>query len=401
MSRNIRLLYAFWFLRDFQLWIPVWIVFLTVEQGFSLTAVTSAEGLYLVAVVLLEIPTGAVADRWGRSRSLALGAVFLGVSVLIFAFAGSFSVLLASFLLWSLAHTLMSGADMALLYDTLKEGGRLGDYERLASRGTALLWVGIGVATFLGGPVAAVVGIRATIFVGAATCALTALVALSIHEPPRAAPAAREAYFASIRSAIREAWASPAVRAVILLTGTAIAALESLHYLIQPYLLDRGVEVGPMFSMLQVPMIMAGIGGSLLAARVRGRAVLLALVVVPALGGLTYFALAMGPGLSAYAAFPLMFVFASCLVPLASGYINRRIDSERRATVLSVQGMVMALTMAMLAATFGFVTDTWGIALTFTIGGALALLTVVIFGPMILTTRTAGNTPALGAPADA
>lgn len=401
MSRNIRLLYAFWFLRDFQLWIPVWIVFLTVEQGFSLTAVTSAEGLYLVAVVLLEIPTGAVADRWGRSRSLALGAVFLGVSVLIFAFAGNFPVLLASFLLWSLAHTLMSGADMALLYDTLKEGGRIGDYERIAGRGTALLWVGIGVATFLGGPVAAVVGIRATIFIGAATCALTALVALAIHEPRHEAPVVRQPYLASIRSAIAEAWASPAVRAVILLTGTAIAALESLHYLIQPYLLDRDIEVGTLFSMLQVPMILAGIVGSLLASRVRGRGVLPALVVVPLLGGLTYFVLALSPGLSAYAAFPVMFALASCLVPIASGYINRRIDSERRATVLSVQGMVMALTMSVLAATFGFVTDTWGIALTFTIGGVLALATVALFGPMVLSKRSGESSSPMPAPADA
>ena len=47
-DRNIRLLFAYWFLRDFQLWIPVWIVFLTIEQGFSLTQVTTAEGLFLI-----------------------------------------------------------------------------------------------------------------------------------------------------------------------------------------------------------------------------------------------------------------------------------------------------------------------------------------------------------------
>ncbi len=62
-DRNIRLLFAYWFLRDFQLWIPVWIVFLTIDRGFSLTQVTSAEGLFLIRVLLLEVPTGALADR--------------------------------------------------------------------------------------------------------------------------------------------------------------------------------------------------------------------------------------------------------------------------------------------------------------------------------------------------
>ena len=104
--RNIRLLYAFWFLRDFHLWIPVWIVFLTEQRGFSLTEVTGAEGLYLVGVVFLEVPTGAVADRWGRSKSLALGALCLAGATFIFAFTESFGVLLVSFLLWSVAFTL-------------------------------------------------------------------------------------------------------------------------------------------------------------------------------------------------------------------------------------------------------------------------------------------------------
>ena len=44
-DRNIKLLYAYWGLREFQLWIPVWIVFLTIDQGFSLTAVTGVESL--------------------------------------------------------------------------------------------------------------------------------------------------------------------------------------------------------------------------------------------------------------------------------------------------------------------------------------------------------------------
>ncbi len=140
------LLYAYWGLRDFQLWIPVWVVFLTLEQGFTLTAVTSVEGLYLVGVVLLEVPTGAVADRYGRSRSLALGSLCLGVAVLLFAFAVNLPILVISFMLWSVAHTLMSGADMALLFDSLKARGHEVAFERIAGRGTALSWAGAGRA---------------------------------------------------------------------------------------------------------------------------------------------------------------------------------------------------------------------------------------------------------------
>ena len=121
-DRNIRLLFVYWFLRDFQLWIPVWIVFLTIERGFSLTQVTAAEGLYLIGVLILEVPTGAVADRYGRSKSMALGAAVLGVAVLNFAFTQSFAGLLASFLPLSVGSALLSGADMALLFDPVQAG---------------------------------------------------------------------------------------------------------------------------------------------------------------------------------------------------------------------------------------------------------------------------------------
>ncbi|MBA4179945.1 MAG: hypothetical protein C0506_05085 [Anaerolinea sp.] len=380
--RNVRLLYAYWFMRDFQLWIPVWIVFLTIEKGFSLTQVTLAEGLFLVGVICLEVPTGAVADKWGRSRSMALGALCLGGAVLIFAFTESFALLVASFLLWSVAQTLMSGADMALLFDTLRAAGDDARYERVLGRGHALNWAAAGIATLLGGPVAALLDIRATIFLGAGTCLLTALLALALWEPPRKAAAApRQHYLRSIRSAFGEAWHTADVRTVILLAGTVIAALEAVHYVIQPYLLDRGVEVGVWFSMLQAPMILAGTLGALAAARLQGRIGTLAILgAIPLIGAGAFGALAATPGLWAYAALPLLFALSSILQPVATGFVNRRIGSEQRATVLSIQGMTTALVMAALAPGVGFVTDRWGLPLAFAGAGAVALAALAAFG---------------------
>ncbi|MGH2610775.1 MAG: MFS transporter, partial [Tepidiformaceae bacterium] len=401
--RNVRLLYLYWFLRDFQLWIPVWIVFLTVQRGFSLTQVTGAEGLFLVGVLLLEVPTGAVADRWGRSRSMGLGVLFLGVSILIFAFTNTFGVLLASFMLWSVASTLMSGADMALLYDTLKASGDEGAYERVAGRGHAFSWAGAGIATFLGGPAAALTDIRATILFGAATCLLTAFVAFSMWEPGHEQAEEDEApehYLQSIRAAFAEVWRNAEVRAIVLLTGTAFAAMGSVDYLMQPYLIDRGVEIGVLFSMLQVPTFIIGIAGGLLASRLRGRGRTL-MLVLPAIGAGAYLSLVLGPGLSAYAAFPLMSGLAALLLPLATGQINRRIDSKRRATVLSMHGMVASLLMAALAPGLGFATDNWGLAAAFGVGGVATVASLVLFGPMLLSkTAAAGPSGSVAARAD-
>lgn len=395
LTRNLRLLYAYWFLREFQLWIPVWIVFLTIEQGFSLTAITSAEGLFLVGVVVLEVPTGAVADKWGRSLSMALGAFFLGISVLIFAFTTSFAVLLASFMLWSVASTLMSGADMALLFDTLKAGERESEYERIAGRGAALNWSGVGVATLLGGPVAALFDIRFTIFLGAATCLVTGVIALALWEPPHARgdkPA--EPYLRSIRMAFREVSATADLRAVILLAGMAVAALHAVQYLVQPFLVDRDIEVGVVFSLLQVPLFAAGMLGALLAARVAGQnGTRRALFVVPLIGAAGCVTLALTPGMGAYAAFPVVVLVGSMLHPLSTGYVNRRVGSERRATILSMQGMVMSLVMAAMVPALGFSTDRWGLGVAFAACAVVAVASLVLFGKPLAGARGAVEPP--------
>ena len=380
--RNTRLLYAYWFVRDFQLWIPVWIVFLTLEKGFSLTQVLVAEGLFLVGVVCLEVPTGTVADKWGRSRSMALGALCLGGAVLIFALTESFAVLVASFLLWSVASTLMSGADMALLFDTLRATGDDSRYEHVLGRGHALGWAAAGTATLLGGPVAALLDIRATIFLGVGTCLLAAMLALSLREPPRkAAEEPQQRYWRSIRSAFGEAWHTTDVRAVILLAGTVSAALQAFHYVVQPYLLDRGVEVGVWFSALQAPMILAGTVGALAAARLQRRlGTVIILVAIPLIGAGAFGALATAPGLSAYAAMPLLFALSSILQPIATGFVNRRVGSERRATVLSIQAMMTSLVMAAMAPGIGFVTDQWGLPWAFVGAGTVAMAALAAFG---------------------
>lgn len=388
--RDLRLLSAFWFLRDFQLWIPVWIVFLTEERGFSLTQVTAAEGLFLAGMVSLEVPTGAVADRWGRSRSLALGALTLAASVLIFAFTTSFPVLLASFLLWSLAAALMSGADMALLFDTLKHDGRDSEFERFAGRGMAMSWAGAGIATLLGGPVAALTDIRTTIFIGAATCLGAMVLALAIHEPAHSPKAAEEAAAEGghIREAFRTVWSNRELRVTVLLMAGLMAGIESVHYLTQPYLIDRGVEVGVWFSALQVPLFVAGIVGALLAPRLVARdSSTRPLVLGGLLGAAGCFALAATPGTAAFIALPLVVGMGGALHPIGSGYVNRRVDSARRATVLSISGMGMSVTMAVLAPVLGFATDSWGVWAGFAISGSVTAAALVLFA------RPAGGTP--------
>ena len=386
LARNLRLYYAFRLLREFQLWIPIWIVYLTIERGFSLAEVGAAEGVFLLALTLLEVPTGAVADRWGRRLSLALGSATMGFAILLFALIDSYSMLLASFLIWALAETLMSGADMALLYDSLKAIGREDEYEKHAGRGEAALWAGAGVATAIGAPVAQALSSQDTIFIGAATLGLTTAIVLFMHEPPRFADEEDEApsdlgYLQGVARALRITWSLPTVRWMIVFAGALAATTAATGYLVQPFLLHQGVEVGLSFSLLQVPEMAMGAVGALVAHRIAGRVGVrryLSFLLVVSVG--LYSGLATIDFLGAIAFFWRLTFFHSSISPVATGYLNRRIPSDQRATILSLHSLAIGLMLAPLTPAIGIVVEAYSLGRAFAMSAAVTAVAGLVTG---------------------
>ena len=86
---NIRKSYIFRFLMEFQLWWPIWVIYLQKQRGLSLTQITLLDAPFFLLMVLAEVPTGAIADRFGRRWSLMLGSAFFALAIFIFAIADS------------------------------------------------------------------------------------------------------------------------------------------------------------------------------------------------------------------------------------------------------------------------------------------------------------------------
>lgn len=368
LERNITKFYAFKFLSDAQLWIPIWVAFLTLDRGISLAQIGVMEALFLVAVTLLEIPTGAIADRWGRSFSMMLGSIAFVVAITLFGLATSYVLMLAVFIFWSLVVTLSSGADSALLYDTLKALGRENNYVKHAGRGEAALWLGAGLATLIGAPVAAFTSMQFTVLIGVVPAAAAALVAWSMIEPPRSTDPsdAASSYLATVRAALRTVWRQPAVRQVLFFTAIIFAGLQAAVYLTQPLLLRHGVEIGVTFSLLQMPMLVAGIVGALVAFRVLARVGESKSFLVLLVAGIAaYTALALVDVLAAVGFLVLVGLMRSAALPITTGYINRRIPSGQRATVLSLQSLVVSMVAAPLVVGIGAMADNVSLSAAF------------------------------------
>lgn len=124
-------------------------------RGITLQEVMILTVVWSVAGFLAEIPTGYVADRMGRVRSLGVGFGFYIVATLVQAFAHEFEWFVVSQVLAAIAYAFLSGADEALLYDTLKELGEEKDAVRHNSQYYASRNVLKGIIPFLGALLAA------------------------------------------------------------------------------------------------------------------------------------------------------------------------------------------------------------------------------------------------------
>jgi MFS family permease len=88
-----------------------------IDQIFYLSIVWS------IGTLLFEVPTGYLADRFGRKRTMLLGVVITFLSTLFVFYAHGFWQFCIQFLLMSFGFSCFSGTEEAILYDGLKELG--------------------------------------------------------------------------------------------------------------------------------------------------------------------------------------------------------------------------------------------------------------------------------------
>jgi len=120
MRRNVPKLYFFSFFTMFFVSIPVWVPYFQ-GHGFTMQDVFTVQAIFALAVALFEIPSGYFCDLNGRRKTLIAGGVCYAIAFTWLAFAHTFMEVVLFELMAALAFSLISGADVALMYESLDE----------------------------------------------------------------------------------------------------------------------------------------------------------------------------------------------------------------------------------------------------------------------------------------
>ncbi len=367
---NLWKLYAYKFISEFYLIVPVLIPYY-VSHGLNSTQVFTIQATYALAVLLLEVPSGYLADVIGRRATLILGAAFMPLGLAVYAFSDRFSAFILAESLIAVANSMRSGCESALIYDTLLDLKEADEYKKYEGRAILFTRIGTAASAVLGG-VAALAFLRLPFLINIATSSLLLPLALSLGEPQRIKRHARNPFLDILRIA-RFSFTHGEIRHLIFyaaLIGSAGIIAVWASFL---YYESLGISVG-LFGLIFAAFQLSSALGSSRAHIIEKAIGMRKALTLPLLIGVV-FLLAGIVRSPAVIPFIILYSFLWGLsFPLFLDLINRRIESDIRATVLSVAMMAGSLTYVILAPLFGRLVDASSLGKAFLVLGVCFLV---------------------------
>ena len=355
LTKQVRLFYLFRLLATSYFYVPVFF-FYKLSRGLSWEEIFVLSSIYSVTVILFEVPTGAFADRIGRRASMMAGSVAMVASSLVAFWATSFPIFAVAELLAALSITLCSGADSAYLYDLLVAKGQSAEYAQKEANATSVNLLGRAVACLAGG-LLATIDLALPYLATACSAGLALVVAFSmkgrggswvtgLHRRIDSPGRELRLYGRHMMAACRLVWTDKALLWIVFYSALVFALFVAAEYVYQPFLdgLDFGVvAIGAVYSGMYLGSALSALGIVRLTHRLGARVLVWFLLLL-----VTATFLLLNLSLTV----PLVLAVIACQAlargmfsPLVKTLLNHKVrDSQRRATVLSVEGIARRLT---------------------------------------------------------
>ena len=141
-----------------------------ISQGVSLSNAVIAQSIFAGTVFLSEIPTGFIADKFGRKVSMSLGYLLNALGLLVIIFSPTTLGLYVMNIIRAIGTAMVSGANEALLYEASEEEGL--NYKKQSSIVTSNGLAGLALAGFIAAIVLGVYGSASFVPLILATSAL-------------------------------------------------------------------------------------------------------------------------------------------------------------------------------------------------------------------------------------
>jgi MFS family permease len=373
MYANIYYLYIIKTAKWFNLVMPTIVLFYQ-DTGMGMQEILFLKAIYSITIVIFEIPSGYCADVWGRKKSLIAGSILGALGFVIYSSNTLYLGFAVAEIILGLGHSFISGADSAMLYDTLKSEKKAASYLKHEGRITAGGNFAEALAGIAGG-LLATVSLRAPFYAQAVVAASAIPAALLLKEPTIDTLKSQKRNIKELIGSVGHAVLHhPILPWVILFSAFTGTATLTFAWLVQPYFKVAGLPLamyGVMWTLLNLSVGATGLYAYKLERKL-GQKKSMALVVSLITGG--YFLAGQYISLSTIAVLFFFYAVRGIATPILKEYINRYCESDVRATIFSVRNFIIRINFAVIGPCLGWVVDHYSLKTAFWVAGVIYLM---------------------------
>ena len=358
LPKNTVQLYLIKIAKWFNLVMPIVVLFYQ-ENGLSMSQIFILKSIYSIAMVATELPSGYLADVWGCRKTLLVGAIMGTIGILIYSISGVFSSFVVAEIILGVGFSFVSGADSAMLYDSLKAENRENEYIKHEGRITSSGNFAEALAGVAGG-LLATISLRTPYYFQIVVAAIGIPAAYLLKEPQHALERTH-LKMKEILSIVKLTYQQPEMRSAIMISSFTGAATLTYAWFVQPYFQKAGVPVSVFGILWTLLNLTAGIF-SMYAYRIENllgqRITLLLIVIFISLG---FILTSVEISLAGIAILFGFYMIRGVATPVLKDQINQFTDSKVRATILSIRNFEIRIIFAIVGPVLGYLTDTFSL----------------------------------------
>lgn len=376
---NIKKYYLFQLFNSLEFFAPVIVLFWQ-SRGLGMTQIMLLQSIYALSVIILELPTGALADYFGKRISLIFGALFSAIGFFIYGVSFKFWHFAIGEIIVGTGMAFISGADRAFIHETLLLLGREKDYRKIEGKVRAVNQTARSLASLFGGLLGSI-SLGLTLLVTGIANFISLLFSISFTKTKETLKREEKTeYVEIIKNSLMIIRENKRVLWLVLFFASFNSLLWTTNIFSQPYLQKLNIPVvffGVIFFFFN---LVSAIGSALVnkfetitkdkAFLIMGSVTIISLLVI--------------------SIFPSVFLIPLWAIFLAFLIMNQTIVSDktlllipqnRAATILSFQNLLRRLSYAIVGPILGLISDSKGILVALRVN---ALILLVVLGLLFL-----------------
>ncbi len=374
IKKQTKIYYIFNFVNRFMVYLPVFVLFLY-QKNLSQAKVMVLISAYNIAILLGEVPTGIIADKFSRKLSVFLGCIIQGVAMILMIPTKNYYLLVILEACFGIGMTFQSGAMSAMLYDFLKNQGYEELYASIEGKRWASVFISQATASVMGGYLATIdVGI--TVFITGGVYILSAFILLLFNEDKE--KEIKSAYRKHVLATGKNMLLDNRVRFMLIIIVLTNSFFQITLWFYQPYYQAIGINVsayGLAYLLMNAVSALGGMLSSKLKLSMRQTICLY-------LFGNSILILFMGMCNSPIGVILPSFIFLvnGIANPWIQSYWEKNINNEERATASSILSLISSLVFALIAIPLGMICDGFGVNKTLLLAaGFFVCLSLLIY----------------------